>query len=101
MFTNQYAAMPSLHVGWDLVMGLAIAAASRHVLLRLIAVTLPLAMVITVLCTANHYLVDALAGAALTTLCWLVVGSARARQAGRVESLPREDFDRQPLLAGR
>ncbi|MEU4244819.1 phosphatase PAP2 family protein [Actinoplanes sp. NPDC026619] len=98
MFTNQYAAMPSLHVGWDLVMGLAIAAASRHVLLRLIAVTLPVAMVITVLCTANHYLVDAIAGAALTSLCWLIVGSAR--RAGRTEPLPRESFDRPPALVG-
>ena len=92
MFTNQYAAMPSLHVGWDLVMGPAIAAASGHVLLRLIAVTLPVAMVITVLCTANHYLVDAIAGATLTTLCWLIVGSAR--RTVRMESLPRENFDR-------
>ncbi|GIM91065.1 inositol phosphorylceramide synthase [Paractinoplanes toevensis] len=99
MFTNQYAAMPSLHVGWDLVMGLAIATASGHLLLRLIAVTLPVAMVITVLCTANHYLVDAIAGAALTTLCWLIVGSAR--RARRVEPLPRGDFDRVPALAGR
>jgi hypothetical protein len=100
MFTNQYAAMPSLHVGWDLVMGLAIAAASRHILLRLVAVILPVAMVITVLCTANHYLVDAIAGATLTTLCWLIVGSAVPRQVDRMESLPREDLDRLPTLAG-
>jgi hypothetical protein len=100
MFTNQYAAMPSLHVGWDLVMGLAIAAASRHVLLRLIAVTLPVAMVVTVLCTANHYLVDAIAGATLTALCWLIVGTGLPRRVGRIESLPRRDFDRSPALAG-
>ncbi|WP_239132202.1 phosphatase PAP2 family protein [Paractinoplanes durhamensis] len=98
MFTNQYAAMPSLHVGWDLVMGLAIAAASRHVLLRLIAVTLPVAMVITVLCTANHYLVDAIAGAALTSLCWVIVGAVR--RAGRVEALPPEEVERPLVLAG-
>jgi hypothetical protein len=98
MFTNQYAAVPSLHVGWDLIMGLAIAAASRHVLLRLIAVVLPVAMVITVLCTANHYLVDAIAGATLTTVCWMLVGPAR--RTGRTGSLPRESFDRQPALAG-
>ncbi|WP_433359828.1 phosphatase PAP2 family protein [Actinoplanes sp. CA-142083] len=100
MFTNQYAAMPSLHVGWDLVIGLAIAAASRHVLLRLVAVTLPVAMVITVLCTANHYLVDALAGATLTTLCWLLAGSIRPRRAATMTPSPREDVDRLPALAG-
>ncbi|MET3424892.1 hypothetical protein BJ973_004104 [Actinoplanes tereljensis] len=78
-------------------MGLAIAAASRHVLLRLIAVTLPVAMVITVLCTANHYLVDAIAGATLTALCWLVVGSVR--RAGPVEPRPVENVERAPALA--
>jgi PAP2 superfamily protein len=101
MFTNQFAAMPSLHVGWDLVMGLAIASASRHLLLRLIAITLPVAMVITVLCTANHYLVDAIAGAALTTSCWLIAGSARPRTDGRMESLPSPNVDRQPVLVGK
>jgi hypothetical protein len=98
MFTNQYAAMPSLHVGWDLVMGLAIAAASRRLLLRLVAVTLPVAMVITVLCTANHYLVDAIAGATLATLCWVMAGSFRPRRDGTTTPLPREDFDRLPAV---
>jgi hypothetical protein len=77
MFTNQYAAMPSLHVGWDLLIGLAIMAAARRPLVRAIGAALPLLMFASVVLTANHYIIDAVIGAALTSLCWVYF---RARQ---------------------
>ncbi|MEV0563965.1 phosphatase PAP2 family protein [Dactylosporangium sp. NPDC050588] len=80
MFTNQYAAMPSLHVGWDLLIGLAILAAARRPLLRAFGAAMPVLMVAAVVLTANHYLVDAIAGAALTTTCWLVLRARERRQ---------------------
>ena len=40
-FTNQYAAMPSLHVGWDLLIGLAIWTAAGHLWLRLLGLAMP------------------------------------------------------------
>jgi hypothetical protein len=88
IFTNQYAAMPSLHVGWNLLMGLAIVAATRHLLVRFAAVTMVLVMAIAVVLTANHYFVDAIVGVALTTASWFVVGwwSARVRGAESVPS---------------
>jgi len=70
MFTNQYAAVPSLHVGWDLLMGIAIAIAARRLWVRVLGVVMPVAMTVAVVLTANHYIVDAVAGAALTTACW-------------------------------
>ncbi|MFC0528403.1 phosphatase PAP2 family protein [Phytohabitans kaempferiae] len=70
MFTNQYAAVPSLHVGWDLLMGIAIAVAARRLWVKAIGVAMPVVMTIAVVLTANHYIVDAIAGAALTTACW-------------------------------
>jgi hypothetical protein len=58
---NQYAAMPSLHVGWDLLMGIAIArhAAGR---MRWIGYALPVLMFSAVVLTANHYLADGVVG---------------------------------------
>ena len=58
---NQYAAMPSLHVGWDLLMGIAIArhAAGR---VRWIGYVLPVLMFSAVVLTANHYLADGVVG---------------------------------------
>jgi hypothetical protein len=87
MFTNQYAALPSLHVGWDLVIGLALAAAlgasGRWRRWRWVALLMPAAMVVAVVLTANHYLVDAVAGAALTGGCWLGVGRYHRRHHRR------------------
>jgi len=73
VFTNQFAAMPSLHAGWNLLIGLAIVTAARHPLLRLVGVLLPMAMVAAVVLTANHYIVDVLVGTALTSTCWVLV----------------------------
>jgi PAP2 superfamily len=79
MFTNQYAAMPSLHVGWDLLIGLAIFVAARHTLVRAIGVAMPVAMATAVVLTANHYIIDAVVGATLTTTCWVLCGYLRRR----------------------
>jgi hypothetical protein len=81
MFTNQYAAVPSLHVGWNLLIGLAIVTAARHWAVRLVGALMPAAMVTAVILTGNHYVVDVLLGAGLTTACWFAV--AHLRTPGR------------------
>jgi hypothetical protein len=73
MFTNQFAAMPSLHAGWNLLIGLAILAAARHPLAKAAGVVLPMAMIATVVLTANHYFLDVVLGVTLTTTCWILV----------------------------
>jgi hypothetical protein len=67
-FVNQYAAMPSLHAGWDLLVGLAVLAAASSWWLRLIAVVMPVLMIWAVVATANHYVLDVVAGLALALL---------------------------------
>jgi membrane-associated phospholipid phosphatase len=64
-FVNPFAAMPSLHVGWDLLVGIAVFTATSTLLLRVIGCLMPVLMAIAVVLTANHYLVDGIAGAAL------------------------------------
>jgi hypothetical protein len=64
-FVNQYAAMPSLHVGWDLLIGIALFTYSQHQAIRLVGVVLPVLMALSVLATANHYLADVVVGIAL------------------------------------
>ncbi|MFF4097690.1 phosphatase PAP2 family protein [Streptomyces sp. NPDC001834] len=63
--TNQYAAMPSLHVGWALWCGILLWRHARHPLVRAAAVAYPLVTTLVVMGTANHYLLDAVAGAAV------------------------------------
>jgi hypothetical protein len=66
-FVNPYAAMPSLHFGWDLLLGIGIVWASwRQRLMWLtlpIGVFLPLSQIPAITVTANHFFLDAAAGA--------------------------------------
>ncbi|MEV5608481.1 phosphatase PAP2 family protein [Streptomyces sp. NPDC052225] len=63
--TNQYAAMPSLHVGWALWCGIMLWRHGRTPYAKAAGVAYPLITTIVVMGTANHYFFDALAGAAV------------------------------------
>ncbi|MEU6976499.1 phosphatase PAP2 family protein [Streptomyces sp. NPDC046371] len=63
--TNQYAAMPSLHVGWALWCGVMLWRYGRTPLFKAHGVAYPLLTSLVVMGTANHYLLDAVAGAAV------------------------------------
>lgn len=73
LFVNPYAALPSLHVGWALLAGLAVWQTSRHPLMRAFAVAIPLSQSWSVVATANHWTLDAFAGIAVCAIAWLVV----------------------------
>ena len=60
--TNQYAAFPSLHFGWNLLVGFAVWGATRNVVLRALSILGPAAMAAAVVVTANHYVIDPVAG---------------------------------------
>lgn len=62
-FTNEYAAMPSFHVGWLVLAGVATMPLIRRRSLRPLVLVPAAVMALTVMVTANHYLLDALAGA--------------------------------------
>ena len=61
-FTNQYAAMPSFHVGWTVLAGLALMPLARRRLARIALLVPGVAMAVTVVVTANHYVVDGVVG---------------------------------------
>ncbi|MER6910669.1 phosphatase PAP2 family protein [Streptomyces sp. NPDC000594] len=84
-FTNQYAAMPSLHVGWAIWCGVIMWRFGRGPLMRSCAVAYPLVTVIVVMGTANHYFLDAVAGAAVMGLGLLLTAPAM-RLADRVRA---------------
>ncbi|MDG4865315.1 phosphatase PAP2 family protein [Streptomyces sp. T-3] len=83
--TNQYAAMPSLHVGWALWCGVMLWRHGRTPLMRTLAVAYPLLTTFVVMGTANHYFLDAVAGAATMGLGLLLTRPA-LRLAQRVRS---------------
>ena len=75
---NQYAAMPSLHVGWAVWCAVAVIVTTRpQAGVRFSAVLYPTATTLVVIGTANHYVVDVIAGAAV------VLASLAVTSAGR------------------
>jgi hypothetical protein len=76
--TNELAAMPSLHVGWALWCAWVVLLLSRTTWVRGLAVTYAAGTVLVVVATANHYLLDAVAGAAV-----MVAGHQLAQRAAR------------------
>jgi hypothetical protein len=82
-FVNQYAAMPSLHVGWDLLVGISIVTAALALALRIIGFVMPILMALSVVVTANHYILDAVVGIAIVLLahvCALALERHRYRR---------------------
>jgi hypothetical protein len=72
--TNQYAAFPSLHFGWNLLVGVAVWGATRNTALRLLSIAGPAAMGAAVVLTANHFVLDLAGGAAVVLLALWVAG---------------------------
>jgi hypothetical protein len=66
--TNQFAAMPSLHVGWALWSGWQLFRHGSHRLTRVLGVIYPFVLGVVVIATANHYLLDVVAGFAVVGL---------------------------------
>jgi hypothetical protein len=75
---NWYAAMPSLHVGWTLLMGIALATKAANRFVRAAGTVLPPTMFAATVLTANHYLVDGLVGMVI-----VLVGLGVAWKLGR------------------
>ncbi len=77
--TNQFAAMPSLHVGWAAWCGWHVVRLGRRWWPRALGAAYPVLIVGVVIGTANHFLLDAVAGVAVLAagLMWARVRPAR------------------------
>lgn len=63
--TNELAAMPSMHVGWALWSAWALSSLIRSPRLLVLIWAYPVVMCLVIIATANHWLLDAVVGAAL------------------------------------
>ncbi len=62
--SNQYAAMPSMHIGWSLWCGLIIFAVASAPWARILGLLYPAATLVVIVSTANHFWMDAVGGMA-------------------------------------
>lgn len=91
---NQFAAMPSLHVGWALLVAFSAITLSRSRWRWLIMVH-PIMTLFVVVVTANHYWLDAIIAAALLVFFWRAARAHRARQLVDLEKARRSRLERQ------
>jgi hypothetical protein len=76
---NPYAAFPSVHLLWALIPALCLAGGSRHLWVWAAALCFPLVMVVTVISSGNHYVLDCVG-----SLVILAIGYLLARGINRV-----------------
>lgn len=68
---NEFSAMPSVHVAWALVAAGMVLWLARPLAIKLIAAVYPFLMLVSVIVTANHFLLDAVAAALVVLVALL------------------------------
>ena len=71
LLANPFAAMPSLHFGYALFIALALFALGRQRWLRLGGFLYPLVVLVAIVATGNHFIVDAAAGGLVVLAAWV------------------------------
>ena len=74
---NPFAAVPSMHFGYALMIGVVMAVLARHWAVRIAVLTYPVLVFIAIVGTANHYVLDALAGGAVMIAAFATTELAR------------------------
>jgi hypothetical protein len=80
-FSNPVAAVPSLHAGFALGVGYGVVRYARTPWMKAVGVLYPVAVVLTVVVTGNHFILDALAGALVMTVGFLAASRLTGRRS--------------------
>lgn len=79
---NPYAAVPSLHFGWALFVGLAVIMMAHRHWVRVVGGLFPVVTLLSIIVTGNHWLFDALAGGLVSIGSYLLVARVATNKAG-------------------
>ena len=69
---DQYAAMPSLHIAWAVIVGLTLFWAARPLVIRLFGLAHPVIMSLSVIVTGNHFIADCLGALGVVVIAWFL-----------------------------
>jgi hypothetical protein len=72
--SNQFAAMPSVHICWALWCAVALVPRLKRPWAKVLAAVYPLITLVVIVITANHYFLDAAGGVAIFLIGWFVSG---------------------------
>ena len=79
---DEFSAMPSVHVGWALIVAIAVITVSRN-RWRWLAAAYPVLTLLVVVVTANHFWLDGIAAGLLVALVLVVQQAARGLRSGK------------------
>ncbi|MEU7553911.1 phosphatase PAP2 family protein [Streptomyces sp. NPDC044571] len=96
--SNQYAAMPSMHIGWSLWCGVTVFAVASAPWARILGLLYPTATLVVIVATANHFWLDAAGGMLCLSFGY---GVSRAWYGHLPHRLPRHPLstDHHPATA--
>jgi hypothetical protein len=83
--SNQYAAMPSVHIAWATWCALALVPRMKSTRAKVLAASYPFVTLVVIVITANHYVIDAVGGLVILGIGWVV--GQRITRAGRGEPI--------------
>jgi hypothetical protein len=89
---NPYAAVPSMHIAYSLIVGVAIVRLARRPVWRAAGVLYPVFVLFVIVATGNHFFVDAAAGAAVAVSALAATALAPRLRAGREAGRPANEF---------
>lgn len=92
--SNQYAAMPSMHIGWSVWCGLVIFALAAAPWAKILGLLYPTLTLVVIVATANHFWLDAVGGVACLTFGFgvsYVWYRALPHRLPQLVELPRKD----------
>lgn len=83
-YVNRYAAIPSMHFGWVLLLGIAIVSTTRFRPMQVVGVVMPVLMFLSVVVTGNHFIIDTIVGGAVS-LTGLLLALTLDRHGDRIK----------------
>ena len=78
--SNPVAAVPSLHAGWAVGVGIGLWRYAQKPALRMLGAVYPVAVLLTIVVTGNHFIFDALAGVAVLAAGFLLAELPRFKR---------------------
>jgi PAP2 superfamily len=99
LFVNPYAAVPSMHIAFALMIGVTGALLCRHLALRVLWSLYPVLVFFVIIVTANHFWLDAAAGAAVAGVAAVAAHKLLARVRPGVWSWRPADSQAEPAAS--
>ena len=89
--SNQYAAMPSMHIGWSTWCAFAIVMFARPMWVKVLGVLYPILTLFVIVATGNHFVLDAVGGWITLAVAFALQCLLNGRSAYRFPQYPPDD----------